>query len=324
MVSRTHGPAGHSDRNVAGPPPLKGMVWVPGGAFLMGSDRHYPEEAPSHEARVAGFWMDASPVTNLQFTRFVKATGYMTMAERPPRAEDYPGADPALLVPGSLVFQKPSRPVDLAHYQNWWAWVPGAHWRQPEGPGSTLNGRERHPVVHVAWDDALAYAAWMGASIPGEAEWEFAARGGLVGAEYAWGDELYPGGRALANTWQGEFPHQNSLADGYERTSPVGSFPANPYGLYDMIGNVWEWTSDWYASSHALSSCCGPAGTTVGTAEASYDPLLPGVRIPRRVTKGGSFLCAPSYCRRYRPAARMAQGVDTSTCHLGFRCIVRV
>ncbi|NTU81712.1 MAG: formylglycine-generating enzyme family protein [Chloroflexales bacterium] len=301
------------------------MVWIPGGTFLMGSNDHYAEEAPAHYVSLDSFWMDVYPVSNLQFSRFVKATGYVTPAERAPNAADYPGAKPETLVPGSVVFQKPRQRVGLDNAYAWWSWVPGADWRHPEGPESTLSGRERHPVVHVAYEDAAAYAAWAGKALPSEAEWEFAARGGLEGAEYAWGDELTPGGRAMANTWQGEFPHQNTLQDCYERTSPVGAFPPNAYGLHDMIGNVWELTEDWYQERHELAhGCCAQTNPRGGARERSHDPRQPGLPVPRKVMKGGSFLCAPNYCRRYRPAARMAQALDTSTCHAGFRCVVRV
>lgn len=209
------------------------MVWIPGGTFRMGSEHHYPEEAPVHRVTVDGFWMDRYAVTNEEFGRFIEASEHITFAERPPRAEDYPGALPELLVPGSLVFQKPAHRVDLGNIGNWWAYTPGADWRHPEGPGSTLEGRERHPVVHVAYEDAKAYAAWAGKSLPTEAEWEFAARGGLEGAVYPWGDEFAPGGKLMANTWQGEFPWENLCTDGYAGTAPVGSFPPNGYGLYD-------------------------------------------------------------------------------------------
>jgi formylglycine-generating enzyme required for sulfatase activity len=294
------------------------MRWVPGGTFAMGSERHYPEEAPVREATVGGFWIDEHPVTNLEFTRFVKATGHVTFAEQAPDPAEYPGARPELLFAGSVVFEKTAGPVDLGNHFNWWTWSRGADWRHPEGLGSNLHGRERHPVVHVALSDAQAFAEWAGKELPAEAEWEFAARGGLDGADFAWGDELMPRGKPMANTWQGEFPYENTLVDGYEGTSPVGRFPANGYGLVDMIGNVWEWTTDWYATSHApVSQCCSADPRT-----ASIDPEDPAA-IPRKVTKGGSHLCAPNYCRRYRPAARMAQPVDTSTSHLGFRCVVR-
>jgi formylglycine-generating enzyme required for sulfatase activity len=264
-------------------------------------------------------------VTNAQFQHFVKATGYVTLAERVPNPADYPGAKPELLVAASVVFQKPRHRVDLGNHYNWWTYVPGANWRHPEGPASSLKGRAQHPVVHVAYEDAEAYARWVGKDLPTEAEWEFAARGGLDGAEFVWGDEFTPGGKPRANTWQGEFPWQNLQTDGFEGTAPVGSFPPNGYGLYDMAGNVWEWTTDWYQEHSQIShSCCGSMNPKGGEREQSYDPCVPEIQIPRKVMKGGSFLCAPNYCRRYRPAARMAQPVDTSTCHLGFRCIVRV
>jgi len=294
----------------------------------MGSDHHYAEEAPAHEVTVDGFWMDLHQVTNLQFARFVKATGYITLAERLPNPNDYPDALPELLVPASSVFVKPGRPVDLNNAYNWWKYITGASWRHPEGPGSSLQRRERHPVVHVAYEDVEAYAAWAGKELPTEAEWEFAARGGLEGAEFVGGDEFMPTGKPMANTWQGEFPNENLLLDGYERTSPVRSFPPNGYGLYDMAGNVWEWTVDWYLDHHEVESGCCASAMSVnprgGAMEQSYDPQQPGPHIPRKVLKGGSFLCAPNYCRRYRPAARHPQPVDTSTCHAGFRCIVRV
>lgn len=311
---------------VAGAPPDRGMVWIAGGTFAMGSDDFYPEERPVHRVSVDGFWMDTCAVTNAEFGRFVEETGHVTLAECPLDPADYPGALAELLVPGSVVFQKPARPVDLDEYGNWWAYVPGANWRHPQGPQSTLVGREEHPVVHIAWKDAEAYAYWAHKELPTEAEWEFAARGGLVQAVFAWGDEFSPGGQMMANTWQGRFPWQNLCTDGYEGTAPVGSFPPNGYGLYDMAGNVWEWTADWYAPQHreeARKRCCIPKNPRGGTAQQSYDPSTPDVRIPRRVIKGGSYLCAPNYCLRYRPAARCAEAIDTSTGHLGFRCILR-
>jgi formylglycine-generating enzyme len=302
-----------------------GMAWVPGGTFRMGSDEHYPEEAPAHRVTVDGFWIDRHPVTNREFAEFVRATGHVTVAEQVPDAADYPRARPELLVPASTVFRNPGRPVDLRDPYQWWTYVPGAGWRHPQGPGSSIRKRPDHPVVHVAWADVEAYAAWVGKQLPTEAEWEFAARGGLDGATYAWGDELTPGGRWMANTWQGDFPVQNLGLDGYEATSPVGRFPPNGYGLVDMIGNVWEWTADWY-QGHAETShaCCTVSNPRGGDRDRSHDRRQSGVRIPRRVMKGGSHLCAPNYCRRYRPAARMAQQVDTSTSHLGFRCVVRL
>jgi formylglycine-generating enzyme len=306
---------------------MDGMVQIPGATFLMGSDRHYPEEAPAHKVTVGGFWIDAGPVTNREFGRFVRKTGYVTVAERAPDPADYPGARPELLVPFSSVFVAPAQRVSLNDAYEWWKPVRGADWRHPVGPGSSVRSMPDHPVVHVAWADVLAYARWAGKQIPTEAEWELAARGGLDGAEFAWGDELNPDGRWMANTWQGEFPLRNTRDDGYERTSPVGAFPANGYGLYDMIGNVWEWTSDWYTAGHAadVPACCagGRSGDgSVNSREQSIDRRDP-TRIPRKVMKGGSHLCAPNYCRRYRPAARLAQPVDTSTSHLGFRCVVR-
>jgi len=310
--------------HVASAPEREGMVWVPGGAFMMGSDHHYAEEAPAHEVRVDGFWMDRTTVTNREFDRFVRATGHVTQAERPARAEDYPGAIPERLAPSSVVFKKASAPVDMGDHFNWWVYVRGANWRHPRGPASSIGKLMDHPVVHVAFADAAAYASWAGKDLPTEAEWEFAARGGLEGAEYVWGAELTPGGRHMANTWQGEFPWRNRCEDGYEWTAPVASFPPNGYGLYDMAGNVWEWTSDWYREHGLIESpCCTMENPRGGKLEDSCDPRQPDIRIPRKVMKGGSFLCAPVYCRRYRPAARMAQPVDTSTCHLGFRCIAR-
>ena len=300
-----------------GRPPARGMVWVPGGHFAMGSDHHYPEEAPAHDSSVAGFWMDRTPVTTADFQKFVKATGHRTQAERPADPADYPGASAEQLQPASIVFVPPSHPVPLDNPHRWWHYVPGANWRHPEGPGSSIKGREQHPVVHIAYADAEAYAAWAGKALPSEREWERAARGGQPPTEFAWGDSLYPNGRAMANTWQGHFPHHNSRADGYAGTSPVGVFPANAYGLVDMIGNVWEWTSDWYRAGHHQADGQGCCRT------ASIDPRSEHGNMPRKVVKGGSYLCAPEYCRRYRPAARMAQGIDTSTGHLGFRCVVR-
>jgi formylglycine-generating enzyme required for sulfatase activity len=291
---------------------------------MMGSNHHYPEEAPSHRVTVDGFWMDSHTVTNAQFSSFVEDTKYVTLAERPANAADYPGAKPELLVPSSVVFQKTPHPVDLRNSYNWWTYVQGANWRHPQGPQSSLKGLAKHPVVHVAFEDVEVYAKWAGKELPTEAEWEFASRGGLEEAEFVWGDEFEPGGRVMANTWQGEFPHQNLLTDGFEWTAPVGSFPPNGYGLYEMAGNVWEWTTDWYQEHSVIThSCCGQINPRGGEPERSYDPCDDNVRIARRVMKGGSFLCAPNYCRRYRPAARMAQPIDTSTCHLGFRCIVR-
>ena len=309
------------------PSPRPGMVWIPGGQFRMGSDSHYPEERPVHRASVDSFWIDAHPVTNAEFARFVADTNHVTSAEIPPKAADYPGAQPDMLFAGLLVFKQPDGPVDRRDFHNWWRFLRGATWRRPYGPGTSLAGKQNHPVVHVTFDDAMAYAQWAGKSLPTEAEWEFAARGGLDGATYGWGNELHPGGREMANTWQGEFPWQNFCDDGFEGTSPVGTFPANGYGLFDMIGNVWEWTTDWFVATHehdAAKPCCVPHNPQGPAAHSSYDPCQPQVKIPRKVLKGGSHLCAANYCERYRPAARFPEPIDTSTCHVGFRCIARI
>jgi formylglycine-generating enzyme required for sulfatase activity len=298
------------------------MVWIKGGTFMMGSDHHYREEAPAHSASVDGFWIDSTPVTNAQFAQFIEATKHITVAERPANPAHYPGAKAELLRPASIVFVQPSHPVDMRNPYNWWKYVPGADWRHPFGPASSIDGLDDHPVVHVALEDVDAYCRWIGKELPTETEWEFAARGGLDGAEFAWGAELEPNGQIMANTWQGNFPIENLKKDGYATTSPVGSFPPNGYELYDMIGNVWEWTVDWYQEhGQVRQSCCASVNPKGGNREKSYDPNLPAIRIPRKVIKGGSYLCAPNYCRRYRPAARMAQPIDTSTCHVGFRCI---
>ena len=300
-----------------------GMARVPGGGFAMGSDRFYPEEGPVRRVAVADFWMDAAPVTVADFARFVAETGYVTVAERPPDPALYPGADPALLRPGSIVF----RPEGFAASRapgSWWAYVPGASWRRPEGLGDVLAERADHPVTQVAHADALAYAAWAGKVLPTEAEWEYAARGGRDGADYAWGDELAPEGRRLANTWPGPFPHRGAPGPHRYGTSPVGAFPANPFGLVDLIGNVWEWTDDYWSARHApAAACCGNGTPGAADPSASFDPAQPGIRIPRRVLKGGSHLCAPNYCRRYRPAARHPEMEDSATTNIGFRCILR-
>jgi formylglycine-generating enzyme len=302
------------------------MLWIPGGTFRMGSDRHYPEEAPVHRVAIDGFWIDTTPVINREFRRFVNDTDYVTFAELAPDPTDYPGALPDMLKAASLVFTPPKVAVDLRDWSQWWKFKRGADWRRPYGPRSSISGLDDHPVVHIAYRDAQAYAAWAGKELPTEAEWEFAARGGLDGAEFAWGDEFMPGGKAMANTWHGPFPLQNLAPDGYERTSPVTAFPPNGYGLYDMIGNVWEWTTDWWSAQHeadARKVCCIPENPRGGREEDSYDPRQPRIKIPRKVIKGGSHLCAPNYCRRYRPAARHAEAVDTSTSHIGFRCVIR-
>jgi formylglycine-generating enzyme required for sulfatase activity len=301
------------------------MVWIPGGEFWMGSNDFYPEERPVHRVRVDGFWMDAHPITAGEFRRFVRATGYVTVAERPLDPEDYPDADPDLLVPGSLVFRKSAGPVPLDDYRNWWEYRPGACWKRPGGKGTSIVGRERHPVVHVSWEDVAAYADWIDKELPTEAEWEYAARGGIESAVFAWGDDDVVGDRAMANTWQGEFPWQNLRLDGFEGTSPVGSFPPNGYGLFDVTGNVWEWTADYWSADRpeAFAPCCVPHNPRVTSAEASRMRGEPGEQFPRRVIKGGSHLCAPNYCLRYRPAARQSQTIDSGMAHLGFRCIRR-
>jgi formylglycine-generating enzyme len=298
------------------------MTWVPGARFRMGSDAHYPDEAPAGEVTVDGFWIDQHEVTNRQFVAFVAATGYATVAERPLDPAAFPGAPAENLAAGSLVFVRTRGPVDLRHLNQWWRWTPGASWRTPEGPGSTLTGREEHPVVHVAYEDAERYANWAGATLPTEAEWELAARGGLDGAAYTWGDQPEPAGERLANYWHGDFPWRPG--PGYGTTAPVGSYPPNGLGLHDMAGNVWEWTTDWYSARRpdpAGSPCCVPSNPRGGSPCASLDPAQPQFKIPRKVIKGGSFLCADSYCRRYRPAARRPQMIDTGMSHIGFRCI---
>jgi formylglycine-generating enzyme len=292
----------------------------------MGSDRHYPEEAPAHRVSVDGFWIDRVPVTDAQFGAFIKATRYVTAAERPLNAVDYPGAPPHMLKPASLVFAPPARVVAVNDWKQCWSLTFGANWRHPYGPGTSCQGLADHPAVHIAYEDAPAYAKWAGKDLPTEAEWEFAARGGLEGRDYPWGDTFMPNGRPMANTWRGLFPHENAQLDGFERTSPVGIFPPNGYGLFDMIRNVWEWTSDFYAPRHTADVtkvCCIPHNPRNLRSEESVDSCQPNSRVPRRVIKGGSHLCAPNYCQRYRPAARQGQPADSSTSHSGFRCIVR-
>jgi formylglycine-generating enzyme len=294
----------------------------------MGSDGFYPEEGPVREVAIAGFAMQRGPVTVGQFSRFVEETGYVTLAERPPDPADYPDADPSLMVAGSAVFHPTPGPVPLDDPGRWWAYAAGACWRHPWGPASDNSQRADHPVTHVAYEDAEAYCEWAGGRLPSEAEWEYAARGGLDGAVFAWGDEERPRGELLANFWQGDFPWRNVGAKGWRGTTPVGLFPANGYGLYDVTGNVWEWTADYWAPRGAGSEvvsnpCCSPPeNPRVATPESSYDLGNPGAHIPRPVVKGGSHLCAASYCLRYRPAARQQEAIDTSTSHIGFRCVV--
>jgi formylglycine-generating enzyme len=323
LASREHEP----------PNQPESMIWIAGGEFTMGTNdvRSFPNERPAHRVHVEGFWIDEHNVTNAEFAKFVEATGYVTTAERKPDWEELkkelppgtPKPDESVLVAGSLVFTPTSGPVPLNDLSAWWRWVPGASWRHPEGPGSTIAGRENHPVVQVSWDDGVAYAKWAGKRLPTEAEWEFAARGGLDGKRYAWGDEFRPGGKYVANTWQGLFPVTNTAEDGFVGTSPVKSFPPNGYGLYDMAGNVWQWCSDWYrvdaftqiATELASKNVCRDTG---GPSE-SWDPADPNA--PKHVVKGGSFLCNPSYCESYRPSARRGTPPDTGSSHTGFRCV---
>jgi formylglycine-generating enzyme required for sulfatase activity len=302
------------------------MVAVPGGTFTMGSDRHYREERPVRRVAVDGFRIDLHPVTNREFAGFISSTGYVTVAERPLDPSLYPGAPAENLVPGSMVFVPTAGPVDLRNHARWWRWVPGASWRRPLGPGSSLKGRDDHPVVHVAWEDVMAYAPWAGKDIPTEAEWEYAARGGLDGAEFTWGDADTEATAPMANTWQGRFPWHSTKPPGQERTTPVGRYPPNGYGLFDMAGNVWEWTADWYAEADpgtTSPACCVARNPRGGDERASLDPAQPQVPIPRRVVKGGSHICARDACFRYRPAARQPQMIDTGMSHIGFRCVTR-
>lgn len=309
---------------------LSNMIPMQGGKFLMGSDKFYPEEKPIREVTVDGFWIDKFPVTNEDFREFVSETKYITVAERPLNPAVYPGITEENLAPGSMVFQKTKQRVDLKNYANWWAWIKGACWKHPHGPGSSLKGLDNHPVVHIAYEDAEAYAMWAGKELPTEAEWEFAARGGLEGMHFTWGNEDTQLVKPKANTWQGEFPFENLVTDGYEGTAPVGSYEPNGFGLYDMAGNIWEWTCDWWVpnlneNAKKFKSCCTPAvNPRVFSPEASYDTCQSNIKIPRKVVKGGSHICAPNYCLRYRPAARQPQMIDTGMTHIGFRCIVRV
>jgi formylglycine-generating enzyme required for sulfatase activity len=292
------------------------MVWVPGGAFWMGADDASIADAkPVHEVKVSGFWMDRTEVTNRQFARFVKATAYLTVAERKPGPKDFPDAPPEKLVPGSIVFTPPAGRVSLDDPLVWWRYVPGACWRHPEGPGSTIEGKNDHPVVQICWYDAAAYANWAGKRLPTEAEWEYAARGKRARARYVWGDDRLPGGKRQANIWDGRFPDQNTVDDGFARTAPAGSFPPNGFGLSDMAGNAWEWCSDWYRPEYESTPGENPTGPT-----SSFDP--DEVNVPKRVQRGGSFLCSDMYCTRYLPGARGKGAPDSAATHIGFRCVL--
>lgn len=323
VVLATIGTAAWYVRQEASPtgPVPDGMVWIPGGVFWMGSDEPMFRDAqPVHQVEVDGFFMDRTEVTNEMFEQFVKATGYVTVAERVPRAEDYPGAPPENLVAGSVVFTAPAGPVPLDNHFQWWGYVTGASWRHPQGASSTIADKLNHPVVHVAYEDVIAYAAWAGKRLPTEAEWELAARGGLIKKAYTWGDDFEPNGRAMANSFQGHFPDHNTAHDGFTTTAPVGSFPPNGYGLYDMAGNVWEWTADWYRHDYfqTLTAAGGVPRNPQGPRD-SFDPSEPGVQ--KKVHKGGSYLCTDQYCARYRPGGRGKGAPDTGTSHLGFRLV---
>lgn len=314
------GPPFFEDPSASADPP--GMVWVPGGVFLRGSANPKMRDAqPMHQVAVDGFWMDQSAVTNEQFAHFIGATGYVTVAERTPQAKDFPNAPLEKLVAGGVVFTPPHGPVLLDNHLRWWSYVKGANWRHPEGPASDLQGRGNHPAVQIAWQDAVVYARWAGKRLPTEAEFEFAARGGLEGKTYAWGDDFKPRGQWMVNIWQGRFPYENSEEDGYRGTAPVGSFSANGYGLYDMAGNVWQWCADWYRPDYYRTLAAGPqpARNPQGPDE-SYDPREPNTA--KRVMRGGSYLCTDQYCTAYEVGARGKGEPDSGTSHVGFRCVL--
>ncbi|MEO6183512.1 MAG: formylglycine-generating enzyme family protein [Verrucomicrobiota bacterium] len=296
-------------------PNTNNMVWIPAGTFWMGSESGQEDEKPVHEVTVDGFWMDKTEVTNEEFEKFVRATRYVTVAERKPDAKDFPGVPAENLVAGSVVFTPPPGEVSLENHFAWWSYVAGASWRHPQGPGSDIKGLEKHPVVHICWDDAVAYARWAGKRLPTEAEWEYASRGGLDRQPFNWGEVKVPGGQWQANIWQGQFPNENKLEDGFRQTSTVRSYPSNRYGLFDMAGNVWEWCSDWYRPDYYEKT---PGKNPAGPND-SFDPNEPGTA--KRVTRGGSYLCSELYCTGYRPSARMKTSPDTGLSHTGFRCV---
>ena len=331
MLACHHKESNNASHNVEDVPvgKISGMVWIPGGVFIMGTDETdaYDHERPAHQVKLDGFWMDETEVTNEQFKLFVDATGYTTVAERKPLWDDLrkqsppgtPAPPDSVLVPGALVFVPPTQPVMRNDYSQWWRWLPGTNWKHPDGPGSSLEGRSKLPVIHVAYEDALAYCAWAGKRLPTEAEWEFASRGGTQGQRYPWGGDLKLQGKFMANTFQGSFPNHNAAEDGFENLAPVKTFPPNAYGLYDMIGNVWEWTSDWYDVDYFKQLARNPVSVNPPGPEKPYDPNEPYAI--KRVSKGGSFLCADDYCVNYRPSARQGTAFDSGMSNLGFRCV---